>query len=327
MEITKRPDIGSDLKAPLQNAKGKPGVFHHLITQPEEGDIVLHWSQTDHAIVGSSVVVGEPWEDDISWADQVQPGIFRGLQGFSELLSPISLETIRSHRESVLEIRNSLKQTFGDPIYFPFVDHTKKLRAFEGYFVTFPPELLNLFGLSVDGLQGATPEQNLPTANEAESNRSDSHRPQEGGAEYRRPDETAGFARGRWIEVDPALVERGLKAHIRTQNEVADWLKQQGLIELSPARDDPNFDVAWWRNDRFFVCEVKSLTEKNEEHQLRLGLGQVLRYQQKIGGNCVAVLAAERKPSDPDWLELCDDLGVHLVWPGNFDRLLLGNDE
>ncbi|MGP7999753.1 MAG: hypothetical protein ACLPKI_20910 [Streptosporangiaceae bacterium] len=66
-----------------------------------------------------------------------------------------------------------------------------------------------------------------------------------------------------------------------------------------------------------FVAEVKSITDGNEEEQLRLGLGQVLRYRHhltRLGHQyVVAVLVPERTPRDASWNSLCSDLGVMLV--------------
>jgi len=67
-----------------------------------------------------------------------------------------------------------------------------------------------------------------------------------------------------------------------------------------------------------WVAEVKSLTRANEERQLRLGLGQVLIYQQRLKrthSSVRAVLMVEWRPLDPDWQELCNHLGVLLLWP------------
>jgi hypothetical protein len=55
----------------------------------------------------------------------------------------------------------------------------------------------------------------------------------------------------------------------------------------------------------------------NEERQLRLGLGQVLRYWHTLSHRTkpvTAVLAVEQKPADETWLALCDRLGVRLLW-------------
>jgi hypothetical protein len=77
--------------------------------------------------------------------------------------------------------------------------------------------------------------------------------------------------------VDPALVERGLKGHADTQNELARILREAGLDPRSRRPQEPNFDLAWDARGTVFVAEVKSITDQNEEEQLRLGLGQVLR--------------------------------------------------
>jgi hypothetical protein len=91
-----------------------------------------------------------------------------------------------------------------------------------------------------------------------------------------------------------------------------------GAGARSPCADDPPFDLA--RRDRadLHVAEVKSTTAMNEERQMRLGLGQLLRYRHALsaGGTTVhATLYAERRPADPQWSVLCQSLGVTLVWP------------
>jgi hypothetical protein len=63
---------------------------------------------------------------------------------------------------------------------------------------------------------------------------------------------------------------------------------------------EPNFDLAWRRNGTVVVAEVKRINADKEGEQLRLGLGQVLRYRQ-------------RQPRDPSWYELCQELGVALL--------------
>jgi hypothetical protein len=58
--------------------------------------------------------------------------------------------------------------------------------------------------------------------------------------------------------------------------------------------------------------------------QLRLGLGQVLRYahvMERAHPNVRAVLVVERQPSDPAWSALCERLGVTLAWPGAFAKV------
>jgi hypothetical protein len=84
---------------------------------------------------------------------------------------------------------------------------------------------------------------------------------------------------------------------------------------------DPVFDLLLDRDAEatpVVVIEVKSTTATHEEKQLRLALGQVLRYRQLLqrGANdVVAFIAVEQPPRDPSWTELCANFGVSLVWP------------
>ena len=124
--------------------------------------------------------------------------------------------------------------------------------------------------------------------------------------------------------VDPTLVERGLRGHTDTQNELASVLRNAGIEPRSCLPPEPNFDLAWQKNETVFVAEVKSITADNEEVQLRLGLGQVLRYRQRLSAlghdRVVAVLVPERQPRDPSWRELCQDLGVVLLCRNELER-------
>ena len=131
------------------------------------------------------------------------------------------------------------------------------------------------------------------------------------------------------VVVDPLLIDRGNQGHATTQDALAVYLQGHGIEPMSPV-GEPDYDVAWWCATRLFVAEVKSITDANEEHQLRLGLGQLLRYRHALaerGHDVIAVLVSEREPSDPSWGSLCRTLGVVLVWPGTFDQLELDQME
>jgi hypothetical protein len=127
------------------------------------------------------------------------------------------------------------------------------------------------------------------------------------------------------FSVDPALVERGLRGHAGTQNELATVLRNAGIEPRSSQPTEPNFDLAWQHNGIIYVAEVKSITDANEEEQLRLGLGQVLRYRQRLTAlrseGVVAVLVPERDPRDPSWRALCHELGVVLLCRNELERV------
>jgi hypothetical protein len=86
---------------------------------------------------------------------------------------------------------------------------------------------------------------------------------------------------------------------------------------LRPVAGDPNFDLAWRIGDVLYVAEIKSTTPKNAGRQLRLGLGQVLRYRHHLahrtGGPVRAVLVAEKAVADPTWAAAAASLDVALI--------------
>jgi hypothetical protein len=99
-------------------------------------------------------------------------------------------------------------------------------------------------------------------------------------------------------------------------------LELSAISPRSPRADEPNFDLAWEAGDSISVAEIKSTTPENEERQLRLGLGQVLRYRQLLEGKhrraVRAVLVAERRPRDESWRDLCGQLAVLFTTPDEF---------
>jgi hypothetical protein len=71
---------------------------------------------------------------------------------------------------------------------------------------------------------------------------------------------------------------------------------------------------------RYALCvRGKSITTENEERQLRMATGQVIRYRQQLTATghepCFAVICTERQPSDLSWDDLCEREGIILIWP------------
>jgi hypothetical protein len=112
-----------------------------------------------------------------------------------------------------------------------------------------------------------------------------------------------------------------LQAHARTQDALAAALRAAGKVPRSPVPGEPVFDLAWEDDGTVCVAEVKSLNGTNDEKQLRLALGQVLRYAHLLrakGKPVRCFIAAEHEPRDLSWVELCSDLKVTLIWPELF---------
>ena len=124
---------------------------------------------------------------------------------------------------------------------------------------------------------------------------------------------------------DPDKVDRGLASHAFVQNSLQVFLSAHGVEAGDPMPGEPDCDLIWSQRSWTYVAEVKSLTQGNEVRQLRLGLGQVLHYQDqmlRMSPRVRAVLAVEHAPTDRAWVSFCARLGVLLVWPDNFEALL-----
>jgi len=145
------------------------------------------------------------------------------------------------------------------------------------------------------------------------------------GADYRAGDEEVQTAAPEPFDIDPDERDRGTRAHHETQNELAEIVRARGLLPRSPS-GEPNFDLAWEGEDgRLVVIEVKSITPRNAEKQMRLGLGQLLRYRNLLstdGSDVAAVLALSGEPVDPRWTDLCGELGVGLIWRPDLTKML-----
>jgi hypothetical protein len=128
---------------------------------------------------------------------------------------------------------------------------------------------------------------------------------------------------------DPDNVERGLRAHSTTQDQLAALIEEAGYEPASAFDRSCNFDIGW-RDEQgtVHVAEVKSLTDANESFQIRHGLGQVLDYAHRLNGRGFPVrplLVLERRPQAvAHWTGLCNQHGVSLVWAPGFAGVLTG---
>jgi hypothetical protein len=240
-----------------------------------------------------------------------KPGWYIGLEDYQVLNNPLELEIIRIFQGELSKLLNQLTTEVGTPIYFPFEMGTNRpIRPMQGYLFKLPRFFINLFyeSLSDDAFRkNAVHEKIIDKMLESE---------------YRFANEETAVGERDPFSIDPAIVERGLHSHATTQNALANFLKNQQITPLSPGSDEPCYYLAWIFNEEIWVAEVKSITNDNEEKQLRLGLGQVLRYCQilKTKGKVQGILVIERAPSDLSWVKLCEDHNLILVWPEIFQE-------
>lgn len=309
LEVTRRTDLGENLKAPQTNEHGQEFWSYALLKEVREGDVIFHYDGIAQAIVAGSRAVGTYWEDEVFWAARGasaraanvvphhRPGWYLGLEHFQRLPEKVSLDLIRKSTSAVQSMKNALGQEVGEPLYFPFeLGSSRPLRPMQGYLFKLPRAFVDFFALAVP-VPKILSESLGPL-----------------GTQYREADELAAVAERDPFAIDPALVERGVRGHATTQNRLASYLRSVGLEPRSPSVNEPNFDLAWQQGDTRYVAEVKSITSANEEKQLRLGLGQVLRYADQLGPGTIPVLMLERCPADTSWSVLFDRLGVIVAW-------------
>jgi hypothetical protein len=330
LEITDRTNLGVDLNAPQRRDDGREFWGYSLINEISDGDIVFHYHKGDKAIVAWSRASGGIWEDTVLWGAHgtaartagiypyLRPGWRHGLEDFSHLSAPVTLAHLRARESDLMDISRELVAAFGSNIYFPVNFYPGSLRPAQGYLTKLPSAVVDLLPPLASAAEEGRSSERAARRPGAEARASTPTG--DLGAEYRREDEEIAVGQRDPAEIDPALIERGLRGHRATQNQLADAVRARRLQPRSHRPGEPNFDLAWMSGDNVFVAEVKSTTDMNEEKQLRLGLGQVLRYRQVLAlqhsdKTVIAVLVAEREPIDPNGLNYAPSLASSLCGP------------
>ena len=338
VEITERPygDIGKNLW--VTNPESTP---KKLISEPRRGSLVFHWYTPRREFVGFSKI-----DDEVS-----RPGRYgvsnitgrggitwrRKLGDFQEFPTGVlTLENIRRHASAVKKIHDSLLREHGRPLHLPFAPAGnpawRELRPRQTYLAVCPSELAKLFFEILEEYKTVNTWYEMPRiGNKIERSRAQ-RRPRASKKKmeeiYRRANQDMTISWGKDFRLPTKALEHSSRAHARIQNSLGSWLESKKLKPFSPnAGHSAQFDIAWNRRGIMYVCEVKSLNRVNEDQQLRLGLGQVLHYQQLLSQSekikVRAVLAVEREPSDSNtWLKLAKVHGVKLVWKATFKDLL-----
>jgi hypothetical protein len=158
MEITRRDDIGMDLKAPSAARGGVATASYALVPLVRPGNLVIHYDSRQEAIVGVSVAIGPPEPAPIYWVARGSyarragelprwlPGIRVPLGQYRALQKPLTLAEIRAERAALLEIRARIQASAsGQPIYFPWIPYQDTLRTFQSYLVMVPQAAVSLF--------------------------------------------------------------------------------------------------------------------------------------------------------------------------------------
>lgn len=320
LEITDRPDIGVDLKAPQRKSDGGEFWGYSLIREINDGDVIFHYSKPAGAVVGRSRASEPLTERPIVWGAHgtaarragtipyERSGWHLPVSEYAPLDRAITLDDLRVQEEAFRAVRDSLRESYGPTLYFPFeLSPNRPPRPVQGYLAKWPAGLVPL----LDPLHDAAVELTPPLTHGF-------------GTTYREVPEQASESASEteiWA-IDPSARERGSQVHRATQNALARFLQERGLQPRSPAFYEPPFDLGWEHQGFRFVAEVKSTTPGNAERQLRLGLGQILRYRHLMqDSHRVRAVLVTSSPPPAGWEALCESLGVALVWPETFSVL------
>ena len=120
---------------------------------------------------------------------------------------------------------------------------------------------------------------------------------------------------------DMDLLDRRTIEHHMLQAEAERWLVELGWnMRLSPEGSGILTDLIAERDGRWVAVEIKTLDEDKPalaRQQLRLGLGQVLDYRERLRqGNpdTQAVIVVSAAPRDALWTRIAGACGVGLAW-------------
>src|SRR5438105_13894226 len=112
LELTDRQDLGTNLRAPLQDEAGRENWRYTLFNSARVGDVVLHYHKGPSVagIVGFSIITGKAYAEDIVWAARgtyarskgtlphQRPGYKLPLGGMTQFDKPVLLSDIRTRR-------------------------------------------------------------------------------------------------------------------------------------------------------------------------------------------------------------------------------------
>jgi hypothetical protein len=330
MEITGRADLGIDLHAPAADDAGREHPTYALVKEVRDGEIVLHYETPRRAITAWSIADGGFWEAEVIWGSLHGPngipvipypreGLWHGLRGPFPLGEPLTIEELSDSASAIGGLFADLEKEHGRPLYLPFQIRRDGLRATQGYLTKMPSQLIEAFP-GLRPLLALRPTDSLIAVRPSyETGEADL------GQRYNRAATNLTRIDGDPFSFDPAVVERGLRRHAWLQNLLADEVIDKGHEPRSPGPEDPPWDLLWQDGETTWVTEVKSMSSSNEERQLRLGLGQLLRYRQRLEGRNLsikAVLLVETQPADSSWQTLCESLEILLLWPEAIDSSL-----
>lgn len=116
----------------------------------------------------------------------------------------------------------------------------------------------------------------------------------------------------------PELHTEANRSHRRLQNRLAEQLGLLGYTPLSPQPDDVLFDLAFFKEEKLVIVEVKSVSHDNQAAQFRDGFAQVCEYAEHYlmrGMDVTPVLYTEKTVTSERSASMAQRHGVLLGSP------------
>ncbi len=187
MEITRRDDIGSDVKAPIAARGGVSTPGYALVSAVQADNLVIHYDSAAEQIVGVSRATGDRYNKPIWWVARGSyarqagakpewlPGLVVALADYRPLAEPLPLAVLRERRLALLAVRDALQADFpGQRLYFPWIQYQDSLRTWQTYLAKCPRAVLDVLPEvreAVDALVGEQPPTVLTPSGVEEATR------------------------------------------------------------------------------------------------------------------------------------------------------------
>lgn len=311
VEITDRPDVGADLKAPRADRGGNNGWSYNLIRNVWPGDIVFHYK--DEEFVGASVAGGPlearpiiwtpraSWTRKIAESEQPRDGWWLPLYSFTQSKNPLTLTEIRKP-DNEDWIRNWItdKDKKFPRVAAPFQRYKGALRGAQGYLAKMPKEFVARWSqLSDLSIKLTDVQDRLTQLGAFEPPREHSETP---------PDTSSLDDSDYYVQIVGGKRVQSRK-HASIVNKAIEWFSNQGM---NADRAHP-IDILL---DSSLIIEVKTTGERSTLFAIREAVGQLLEYKHFVGPEqgelCVLIDRPPEREAIVSYVESI--VGINLMW-------------
>jgi len=154
LEITDREFFGRRLATRRHDRRCMTAWSHRLVLHVNPGDVVFHYFEREHAIVGWSTALGRTAQDRLrnglrgmlAWRRNVAPIWTVSLSGVTPLPVPLTIEEVAERQGALVDDLMALEERVGDPLYYPFeVGRPNETRPLPGYLFKLPALFVGTF--------------------------------------------------------------------------------------------------------------------------------------------------------------------------------------